>query len=338
MARRGLTDAEAIEVDSQQAIYRPIKRAARGYVGGEAGTFAPAAPARRMLARRLLTDDTTTIRPSLRGFASPVVTTIIRTKHASLPRERKLRVAVALMPVVAVAAIAGLVFVVPQSGGHTSPPVVAAIAQASSDPIAPATGEDTSTLTAAAGEAADALAKDQEVKAAAAKVAAEKAAAAAGAAAEAAQAQGKPGISVMDWAQYSTAGTPVVVPDGQFIYPVKGFVLSSGFGWRTVPFHEFHSGVDLSIACGTPIRAAADGVVTYVGWNSGLGNYTEISHGTLSTGYGHQSSIVVTVGQQVKQGQLIGYVGSTGLSTGCHVHFQALNPQGGVFDPRSLIH
>ncbi|MCL2652274.1 MAG: M23 family metallopeptidase [Propionibacteriaceae bacterium] len=335
MARRGLTDGEAIEVDSEQAIYRPSRPAARGFIDDVA---TPAAPARRLAARRLLTDDTTTIRPSLRGFASPVVTTFIRTRHASRPRERKLRVAAALMPVVAIAAIAGLVFVVPSSSGQTVPPVVAAIAHAPSDPIVPVANDDTSTLTAASGAAADALATDRQVKAAAAKAAAEKAAAEAGAAAQAAQAQGRPGLTVMDWAQYSMAGTPVAVDDGQFIYPVKGFTLSSGFGWRTVPYREFHSGIDLAAPCGTPIVAAADGVVTYVGWNSGLGNYAEINHGTLSTGYGHQSSIAVTVGQQVKQGQLIGYVGSTGLSTGCHVHFQALNPQGGVFDPRSLIH
>jgi len=336
MARRGLTDGETIEVDSEQAIYRPTKPAARGCV--EDGPATPAVPARRLAARRLLTDDTTTIRPSLRGFASPVVTTVIRTKHASLPRGRKLRVVAALVPVVAVAAFAGLVFVVPQSSGQITQPVIAAIAHAPSDPITPVAGDDAATLTSASGEAAGALATDEQVKAAAAKVAAEKAAAEAGAAAQAAQAQGKPGISAIDWSQYSLAGTPVTVPDGQFIYPLKSFDMTSGFGWRTVPYREFHSGVDLAAPCGTPIVAAADGVVTYVGWNSGLGNYTEISHGTLSTGYGHQTSIVVTVGQQVKQGQLIGYVGSTGLSTGCHVHFQALNPQGGVFDPRSLIH
>jgi len=338
MARRGLTDGETLEVDSQQAIYRPVKPASRGCVDDDTATAAPAAPARRLAARRLLTDDTTTIRPSLRGFASPVMTTIIRTKHASTPRGRRLRIVAVLAPVVTVAAIAGLAFVVPQSSGQTTGPVVAAMTQAPSDPITPVSDNDPATLTPADAAAANALATDQQVKAAAAKAAAEQAAAAAGAAAEAAQAQGKAGISAIDWSQYSLAGTPVAAADGQFIYPVKGFVMSSGFGWRTAPWHEFHSGVDLAVSCGTPIVAAGDGVVTYAGWNSSLGNYTEISHGTLSTGYGHQSSIVVTVGEQVKQGQLIGYVGSTGLSTGCHVHFQALNPQGGVFDPRSLIH
>jgi len=333
-----LTDGETIEVDSQQAIYRPVKPAARGCVDDDVTSAVTAAPARRQAARRLLTDDTTTIRPSLRNFASPVVTTIIRTKHAATPRARKIRVLAALAPVVVVAAIAGLAFVVPQSSGQTAPPVVAAMTQAPSDQITPAAGDGTSTLTPASGAAADALAADQQVKAAAAQAAADSAMDAAGAAAVAAVAQGQPGLSVIDWNNYGTAGAAVAVPDGQFIYPVSGFDISSPFGWRTSPFTGFHPGVDLAVGCGTPIVAAADGVVTYAGWDGDLGNYTEINHGTLSTGYGHQSSIVATVGEKVKQGQLIGYVGSTGLSTGCHVHFQALNPQGGVFDPTTLIH
>jgi len=338
MAQRGLTDGETLEVDSQQAIYRPTKPAARGCVDDDEAATSTAAPARRVAARRLLTDDTTTIRPSLRSFASPAMTTIIRTKHAAMPRGRKLRLAVSLVPVLAVAAIAGFAFMDPQSSGVTPVPV-AAIAQASAAPIAPVATDDTSTLTPAAPAAADALAADVQAKVAAAQAADAKAAAAAGAAAQAAVAQGKPGISIINWAQYGvSAGTPVAVPDGQFIYPVKGFVISSGFGWRTYPDVELHPGVDLAVACGTPIVAAGDGVVTFAGANGGLGNYTEISHGSLSTGYGHQSKIVVTVGEQVKQGQLIGYVGSTGFSTGCHVHFQAVNPQGAVFDPRSLIH
>jgi len=335
-----LTDGETLEVDSQQAIYRPVKPAARGCVDDDTSSAAVAAvaPARRLAARRLLTDDTPTIRPSLRSFASPAMTTIIRTKHAAMPRGRKLRLMAALVPAVTVAAIAGLAFVVPQSSGQTAPPVVAAIAQAPADQIAPASGDDTSTLTSASGAAADALANDQQVKAAAAQAAANKAMDAAGAAAEAAVAQGQPGLSVIDWNNYGIAGVAVAVRDGQFIYPVTGFDMTSPFGWRTSPFTGFHPGVDLAVSCGTPIVASADGVVTYAGWDGDLGNYVEISHGTLSTGYGHQSSIVATVGEHVKQGQLIGYVGSTGLSTGCHVHFQALNPQGGVFDPTSLIH
>jgi len=142
----------------------------------------------------------------------------------------------------------------------------------------------------------------------------------------------------------STAtGPPVPVPDGAFIWPVDGFVLTSPFGWRINPIYntpEFHAGLDLSKPCGTPIRASGDGVVTMAGWNGGYGNYVQIIHAQygFSTGYAHQSRIMVQVGQAVKQGDIIGYVGSTGESTGCHVHFQALNVAGQFFNPTTLIH
>ena len=116
---------------------------------------------------------------------------------------------------------------------------------------------------------------------------------------------------------------------GTFFYrPVPGRV-TSGFGWRFHPIlhvMRFHAGVDFGAACGTPIHAAETGTVTYAGWNGGYGNYTLINHGKIdgkfySTGYGHQSKIIVHRGQHVTRGQVIGYVGTTGMSTGCHLHF-----------------
>ena len=85
-----------------------------------------------------------------------------------------------------------------------------------------------------------------------------------------------------------------------------------------------HRAVDYAAAYGTPIRAVGDGTVVSAGWNSqGYGNLTTIRHNaTYSTNYGHQSRIIVKRGQKVKQGQVIGYVGSTGLSTGPHLHFE----------------
>jgi len=116
-----------------------------------------------------------------------------------------------------------------------------------------------------------------------------------------------------------------------FQRPVSGPV-TSPYGWRTNPIlhtSEFHPGVDFGASCGTPILAAASGTVTYAGWNGGYGNYTSINHGVIggnyyTTGYGHQSKILVSVGQHVSRGQVIGLVGTTGLSTGCHVHFNVL--------------
>jgi len=138
-------------------------------------------------------------------------------------------------------------------------------------------------------------------------------------------------------------GPPVDVPDGAFIWPLTGYLMTSPFGWRTNPIYgspEFHAGVDLAKQCDTPIMASGDGFVSVAGWTGDLGNYVEIIHAQygFSTGYGHQSRVMVQVGQQVKQGDIIGYVGSTGFSTGCHVHFQAINGLGQYFDPTTLIH
>ncbi len=115
------------------------------------------------------------------------------------------------------------------------------------------------------------------------------------------------------------------------IWPVNA-PLTSPFGWR---WGRMHEGIDLGAAYGTPIAAAAAGTVIYAGWLGGYGNLTVIDHGGgLATAYGHQSQITVTVGQQVGQGDIIGNVGSTGHSTGPHLHFevridgQAVDPLG----------
>jgi murein DD-endopeptidase MepM/ murein hydrolase activator NlpD len=99
----------------------------------------------------------------------------------------------------------------------------------------------------------------------------------------------------------------------------------------------FHPGVDIGASQGTPIKAAGDGVVKMAGVNGGYGNFTLIDHGGgLATGYGHQSRIAVSVGQHVSTGQVIGYVGSTGTSTGPHLHWEVrvngnpVNPMGWV--------
>jgi murein DD-endopeptidase MepM/ murein hydrolase activator NlpD len=103
------------------------------------------------------------------------------------------------------------------------------------------------------------------------------------------------------------------------IWPVQG-VLTSPFGMR---WGRMHEGIDIGAATGTPIYAAAGGTVIYAGWESGYGNLTVIDHGNgLATAYGHQSQIAVSNGQTVSRGQLTGYVGSTGHSTGPHLHFE----------------
>lgn len=115
-----------------------------------------------------------------------------------------------------------------------------------------------------------------------------------------------------------------------FIHPTNARY-GSPFGQRFHPILKYwraHNGVDMGAATGTPIYASRDGVVLKAGPNGGFGNFVLIGHGNVingkytTTGYAHQSKVAVKVGQQVKQGQLIGYVGNTGLSTTPHLHFE----------------
>lgn len=105
------------------------------------------------------------------------------------------------------------------------------------------------------------------------------------------------------------------------IWPAAGYV-SSPYGLR-FGGTEFHQGIDIAAEMGTPIVATADGVVTAAGWNGGYGNMVDIDHGSgIVTRYGHASAVAVSVGQQVRRGEVIAYVGSTGRSTGPHVHYE----------------
>jgi murein DD-endopeptidase MepM/ murein hydrolase activator NlpD len=118
-----------------------------------------------------------------------------------------------------------------------------------------------------------------------------------------------------------------------FIWPVNGPVVSP-FGWR---WGRMHEGIDIAVAYGTPIRAAASGRVVYAGWMSGYGNLVAIDHGGgISTAYGHQSSIAVGVGQVVSQGATIGYVGCTGHCFGPHLHFE-VRVDGSPVDPLGYL-
>ena len=119
--------------------------------------------------------------------------------------------------------------------------------------------------------------------------------------------------------QSSASNGPVVSGSGQLSWPVSGPVTSS-FGVR---WGRMHEGIDIAVGQGTPVRAAAAGTVIYAGWMEGYGNLVAIDHGNgLSTAYGHNSSLASSVGQSVSAGQVIAYSGSTGHSTGPHVHFE----------------
>lgn len=122
-----------------------------------------------------------------------------------------------------------------------------------------------------------------------------------------------------------------------FTLPVGGRV-TSGYGTRMHPllgYARFHRGIDLAAASGTPIRAPAAGRVTHAGWRGGYGRQVALAHpGGLDTSYSHLSRIAARPGELVERGQVIGYVGSSGMSTGPHLHFEAARG-GKAIDPRS---
>ena len=127
------------------------------------------------------------------------------------------------------------------------------------------------------------------------------------------------------WKKLDTlAGGAIAVPSDK---PLRTAEFTSGFGSRSDPFRHgaaFHPGIDLAAPYGTPVYATADGTVLRAGWNSGgYGNLVEIDHGRgIVTRYGHMSKLIVSPGQHVTRGQQVGYVGSTGRSTGNHLHYE----------------
>jgi murein DD-endopeptidase MepM/ murein hydrolase activator NlpD len=140
--------------------------------------------------------------------------------------------------------------------------------------------------------------------------------------------------------QRMQAAAPGAIPAGRFrsfLWPARG-VLTSGFGLRVHPIfrvRRMHSGVDVAAPWGAPVVAAWDGTVIYAGWFGGYGKIVILDHGEgLSTLYAHLSAILTRPGERVRRGEVIGRVGSTGYSTGPHVHFeirvngQPVDPQG----------
>jgi murein DD-endopeptidase MepM/ murein hydrolase activator NlpD len=131
----------------------------------------------------------------------------------------------------------------------------------------------------------------------------------------------------------ASSGTPRPPSSSGLIWPAGGPV-TSGFGWR---WGRMHEGIDVGIPSGTPLVAAASGIVIHAGWMGGYGNLVVIDHGNgLSTAYGHNTSVAVSAGQAVSQGQLISYSGNTGNSTGPHLHFE-VRVNGSAVDPLGYL-
>ena len=161
---------------------------------------------------------------------------------------------------------------------------------------------------------------------------------------------GKPRLSMIEWTvdgrtQWFEA-SGVGQQSGGVGRPTNGRITST-FGMRRHPilgYKRMHSGVDFGGGYGAPIYAVSDGLVTIAGRTGGFGNYVKLSHGAgLGTGYGHMSRIAVRPGQHVSRGQVIGYIGSTGLSTGPHLHYEvyrngvAVNPLSVTFISRAQL-
>ena len=141
----------------------------------------------------------------------------------------------------------------------------------------------------------------------------------------------------------STGGDTTGSPDagsGQFIRPVSGGYISSPYGWRMHPvygYEKFHYGVDYAVGAGTPIYAAASGTVSIATYDASAGNYVMVSHsGGFASAYMHMTNYIVSPGQYVTQGQVLGYVGSTGASTGPHLHF-AMYYNGSFVNPVDYV-
>ena len=140
----------------------------------------------------------------------------------------------------------------------------------------------------------------------------------------------------VSWQQMEQMGQPAVaIPSARPLRDAANF--TSGFGVRSDPFRgraAMHGGVDLAGPVGTPVYATADGIVARSEWNNGgYGNLVEISHGQgIETRYGHLSRLIARPGQRVRKGELVGLMGSTGRSTGSHLHYEvridgrAVNP------------
>lgn len=161
---------------------------------------------------------------------------------------------------------------------------------------------------------------------------------------------GKPKIQMLKWSNGDGAqwfeASGVGETRGSMSAPVNGR-MTSGFGYRRHPilgYRKMHTGIDFGAPYGAAIYAASEGTIAYAGRKGGYGNFVQINHGGgIATGYGHMSRIAARPGQRVRQGQIIGYVGSTGLSTGPHLHYELyrngrqVNPLSVKFTQRAAL-
>ena len=148
------------------------------------------------------------------------------------------------------------------------------------------------------------------------------------------------GIEVSVPQPVEEASAAVPVGDDGYLRPVSG-PITSGFGGRMHPvlgYFKGHNGVDFGAACGTPVVAAQSGTVIAVEYTSASGKRVKVDHGNgMITGYYHLQGFSTSQGATVAAGETIGYVGSTGRSTGCHLHFATMDDAGNYSNPMSIL-
>lgn len=149
---------------------------------------------------------------------------------------------------------------------------------------------------------------------------------------------------IREWQEDNGDGNRTLPGDGFLKNPAPGYPITSQYGWRVHPIagvRRLHSGTDFGVPCGNEVYASADGVVVSSGGAGGYGNRVVISHGksngaSIATTYNHNTRNLVTSGQSVKQGDAIALAGTTGSSTGCHLHFEVMQ-NGSYVDPMDWI-
>ena len=141
-------------------------------------------------------------------------------------------------------------------------------------------------------------------------------------------------VSARSSSARGTAGASIPATGAAFMKPVSGYIITSPYGYRS---SGFHTGLDMAVSTGTPVYAAASGTVTFAGYKGSYGYLVIIDHGNgYQTYYAHCSALYVSAGQSVAQGQNISAVGSTGNSTGPHLHFE-IRYNGRTLNPQSYI-
>lgn len=141
-------------------------------------------------------------------------------------------------------------------------------------------------------------------------------------------------VSARSFSARGTAGASIPATGAAFMKPVSGYIITSPYGYRS---SGFHTGLDMAVSTGTPVYAAASGTVTFAGYKGSYGYLVIIDHGNgYQTYYAHCSALYVSAGQSVAQGQNISAVGSTGNSTGPHLHFE-IRYNGSTLNPQSYI-